>query len=180
MTQDHATPVPRRTLAIVRAGTEATPAAVPPVPGSGTEPGTGGMEAVPAPPVASVPMSVPERGRLAVVHWAGTAASGAGQLWLRPGRVLYVLWHPEPETMAAHRAYVRSMAWVPPELAGKAATAIKWAGILYHILIGHPLIAAMEGTIKTAKNIQVAAARPLRLLMLVIFASALILILLHL
>ena len=178
MTQDHATPVPVlvRTLAIVRASTEAGPAAVQPVPDASTDPAT-----EPGPvPTAPVPMPVPERARLAVTHWAGTAANGAGQLWLRPGRVLYVLWHPEPETMAAHRAYVRSMAWVPPELAGKAATAIKWAGILYHILIGHPLIAAMEGTIKTAKNIQVAAARPLRLLMLVIFASALILILLHL
>ena len=124
-------------------------------------------------------MPVPERARLAVTHWAGTAANGAGQLWLRPGRVLYVLWHPEPETMAAHRAYVRSMAWVPPELAGKSAAVIAWAGIAYHVLIGHPVKFAMKAVQKAAANIDRDAERPLRMLMLAGFVSALILVLLN-
>jgi len=118
-------------------------------------------------------MSVPERCRLAVTHWAGTVASTAGQLWLHRGRVLYVLWHGKPESMAEHRAYVKSRAWVPQDLTGKPATVITVAGIIYHLLIGRPLKAA-------ARIIDAAAERPLRLLMLAAFVSVLALILLNL
>ena len=183
MTQDHATPVPRRAFTIVRASTEAGPAPVPPVPvlvpASGTD-GADGPAAVPVPVVATVPMSVPERARLAVARQAGTAAGIAGRLWLAPGRLIHVLRNPQPETMAEYRAYIRSRAWVPRELSGKSATAIAWAGIAYHVLIGHPLVAAMKAVRKTAENIEVAAVRPLRLLMLAAFVTVLVLILLNL
>jgi hypothetical protein len=114
-------------------------------------------------------MSVPERTRLAVAGWAGTAAEGAGQLWLHPDRVIHSLWHGKPASMAEHRAYMKSRAWVPPELTGKPAAVIAWAGILYHLLIARPLKAV-------ARTVDVAADRPLRLLMLIVF----VLILLHL
>ena len=164
MAEQHADPVTRPGLRIV------TGSVTGPV-GSGKPPVTAG---------AVVPMHVFERAGNAISRRAGAAARIAREAWAPCGRTLHSLWCPEPETMAEHRTYVRSAAWVPPELAGKAATAVKWAGILYHILIGHPLIAAMEAAIKTAKNIQVAASRPLRLLMLAAFVSVLALILLNL
>src|ERR1035441_1831287 len=89
------------------------PATVPLAQDAGTGPGT----AVPV-PAAPVPMSVPERARLAVTRWAGTVANGAGQLWLHPDRVLYVLWQGKPGSMAEHRAYVKSRAVQPAELSG--------------------------------------------------------------
>jgi hypothetical protein len=156
MAQSNAVPVPR-VLAVVRDGTGA-------VPGLSTEP-------VPV-PAAGVPMTVPERGRLAVAHWAGTAANGAGQLWLHPGRVLHVLWHGKPESMAEHRAYVKSRAWVPPELTGKPAAVIAVAGILYHLLIARPVKAA-------ARIADASAERPLRMIMLAAFITALAFILPH-
>ena len=192
---EHATPVTRPALVVVSAvsgadsGNTAPPAAAGPVTQAGnrgarvTGPAAGNAVAVTAFPETAggaVPMTLPQRGRHAVSHWAGTVAEIAREAWAPCGRTIHSIWQPEPETMAEHRAYVRSMAWVPPELAGKAATVIKWAGIFYHILIGHPLIAAMEAAIKTAKNIQVAASRPLRLLMLAAFVSVLALILLNL
>ena len=161
MAEQHADPVTRPGLRIVT-GSITAPA------GSGEHPVAAG---------AVVPMQASERAGNAVRRGAGTAARIAGEAWAPCGRTLDSIWHPEPETMAEHRTYVRSMAWVPPELAGKAATVIKWAGIFYHILIGHPLIAAMEAVIKSAKNIQVTAARPLRMLMLAAFVSVLALIL---
>ena len=169
MTQDHATPVPRRPLMVVRAGTEGRPAPVPPVPAGSTGPGT-----EPAPvPAVPVPMTNLERGRHAVAHWAGTAAEGAGRLWLHPGRVLYVLWHGKPESMAEHRAYVKSRAWVPPELAGKPAAVITAAGIIYHLLVARPVKCA-------ARIVDGAADRPLRLFMLAVFVIPLVFVLLNL
>lgn len=173
MTQDHATPVSRRTLTIVRAGTEVGSVPVPPVLDAGTGPGT---EPVPVPPVP-VPMPVLKRARLAVSRHAGTAARTAGEIWAPCGRTLYRLWHPEPESMAGHRAYIQSRAWVPPELTGKPAAVIAWAGIAYHILIGHPVKSAMKAVVKAAMNIDRDAERPLRLLMLAAFVSAIVLIL---
>ena len=41
--------------------------------------------------------------------------------------------------MAEHRAYIKSRAWVPPELAGKPAAVIAAAGIVYHLTVARPL-----------------------------------------
>jgi hypothetical protein len=141
------------------------PAPVPLGQDAGTGPGTGAVPVLPAP----VPMSVPERLRLAVTRWAGTAAEGAGRLWLHPDRVIHSLWHGKPASMAEHRDYIKSRAWVPKELAGNPAKVIAVAGILYHLLIARPLKVV-------ARTIDAAADRPLRLLMLIVF----VLILLHL
>ena len=185
---EHAAPVTRPALVVVPAvsgadsGNTPSPAATRPVTQAGnrgvrvTEPDAGNTVAVTALPETAggaVPMTLPQRGRHAVSHWAGTAAEGAGKLWLNPGRVLHVLWHGKPESMAEHRAYVKSRAWVPPELTGKSAAVITVAGILYHLLIARPVKTA-------ARIVDGAADRPLRMLMLAVFVSALILILLHL
>jgi hypothetical protein len=173
----HTSPAAPTAPFLLRPGTGETvpgpePATVPLAQDAGTSPGT----AVPAP----VPMSVPERARLAVTGWASTAAGIAGRLWLPFGRALHPLAHPEPETMAQHRAYIRSAAWVPPELAGTPATVIRLAGTAYHVMIGHPLKASMKSAVKVAQNIDQAAERPLWFFMAAVFVSALILILLHL
>ena len=185
---EHAAPVTRPALVVVPAvsgadsGNRASPAATGPVTQAGnrevrvTGPAAGNAVAVtafPETPGGAVPMTLPQRGRHAVSHWAGTAAEGAGQLWLNPGRVLHVLWHGKPESMAEHHAYVRSRAWVPRELSGKPAAVIAWAGIIYHLLIACPLKGA-------ARIVDAAAERPLRLLMLAAFISVLALILLNL
>jgi hypothetical protein len=165
MAEQQETPVTRRGLRVIT-GDVTAPA------GSAPAPVTTG---------AVVPMTLPERGRRTITRWLSTAARIAGQIWPPFGRALYRLWHPEPETMAEHRAYIRSMAWVPPELSGrKSGIAIAAAGIAYHVLIGHPLKAAMRAVRKAAENTEVAAERPLRLFLLAVFVSALVLILLHL
>jgi hypothetical protein len=150
--------------------------------GAGTAAGAGGDTMagtapipVSVPDAGIVPLSPAERARLTLAGWAGIA----GRIWAPFARALHSLLHPEPETMAGHRAYIRSRAWVPPELNGKPAAVIAWAGIVYHVLIGHPLIAAMKAVRKTAENIEVAAVRPLRLFGLAVFIIALIHILLH-
>jgi len=188
MAPGNSTPVTRPALVVVPAvtgpgsGNTPSPAQAGPVTQAGntgervTEPTAGNAAAVTAAPVAAgavVPMTLPERGRHAVAHWAGIAAEGAGRLWLHPGRVLYVLWHGKPESMAEHRAYVKSRAWVPPELAGKPAAVITAAGIIYHLLVARPVKCA-------ARIVDGAADRPLRLFMLAVFVIPLVFVLLNL
>lgn len=153
-----------RALFVLRGGEGTVPgpeaATVPLAQDAPASPGT----PVPVPP-AVVPMTVPERAILAGKHWAGIATSGAGQLWLHPGRVLYVLWHGKPESMAEHRAYVKSRAWVPKELRGhQSGRVITFLGIGYHLLIARPIKAA-------ARTVDAAAERPLRLTMLAAFVT---------
>ena len=174
MTQDHATRVPLRPFTVVRASTEAQPAPVPPVPDPSTGPGT---EPVPV-PAAPVPMPVLAQARLAVSRWLSTAARIAREFWVPCARFLDRVWHPEPETMAQHRTYIRSRQWVAPGITGKWAAVIAWAGILYHAFVAQPVKYAMKAVQKTVLNAEQAADRPLRFLMLTVFVSALILILL--
>ena len=85
---------------------------------------------------AVVSLTAPERTRLAVTHWASTAANGAGQLWLDPGRLGHTLYNGKPGSLAEHRAYIKSRAWVPPELDGKAAKVIGGAGVVFYSIAG--------------------------------------------
>ena len=128
------TPVPPRALFVLRGGAgtgdavpEASTAAVPAPVEASTE-----VQPVPA----SVPMTVPERARLAGRHWAGIAANGAGQLWLHPGRLGHTLYNGKPGSMAEHRTYIKSRAWVPPELDGKAAKVFGVAGVVFYSIAG--------------------------------------------
>jgi hypothetical protein len=151
MTEQRATPTPLIGLRLLRGDTAA--------PGTGvadtdTAPGTkgdtratqepvsvsgagGGTAPVPLPGTEVVPLTPAERTRLTVTHWAGTAANGAGQLWLHPGRVGHALYHGKPDSMAERRVYVKSRAWVPPELkddlSGKLIAA---EGIAFHWVAG--------------------------------------------
>jgi len=179
MTQDHATPVPRRALTIVPAGTGGGPAPVPPVPQDGTGsrpvPGPGGTS-VPVPAAAAVPMPVPERARLAAARWAGTAAEAIRELWLKPGRLIHVIIHGRAETMCEHWAYVKSRAWVPGGMTGNAEKLVAAAGILHHLLIARPVKAAMKTVKFAAEKVDQAADRPLRFYLVVLFVALLALL----
>ena len=155
---------------------------MPGVTGNGAEPVTGppagNASAVTADLetlAGGVPLSPAERARLAVAP----AARIAAEAWAPCARFLDRVWHPEPETMAQHRTYIRSRQWVAPGVTGKWAAVIAWAGILYHAFIAQPVKYAMKGVVKAALNAEQAADRPLRFLMLAVFVSALILILLY-
>ena len=97
---------------------------------------TGEPVTEPAAGNAVVPLTPAERTRLAVTHWASTAANGAGQLWLNPGRLGHTLYAGKPGSLAEHRAYIKSRAWVPPELDGKAAKVIGGAGVVFYSIAG--------------------------------------------
>jgi hypothetical protein len=175
MAQDHAAP---RVLFALPAVTGTGNGPVPPVTGPVTVPvtladgvtGNAGEHAdgaVTEPMEAlssAVPLTAPERARLAVTHWGGTAATGAGQMWLHPGRLVHGLYTGKPGSLAEHRAYVKSREWVPPELDGKAAAFIAATGIAYHLLIARPLKAG-------ALIVSASADRPLRLAGLVAFLT---------
>jgi hypothetical protein len=157
-------------------GTEPVVLRPAPVPDPGTEPGTPVLD-----PAGTVePMTVPERAGTAVRYRAARMAAVAYELWLHPDRLLHSIWHPRPETLAEHRVYIKSQAWVPPEMTGRAATVIRWAGIAYHVFIGHPLKAAMKAAVKGAQNVDQAAERPMRIGLAAVFVSVIVLILLHL
>lgn len=145
------------------AGTDREPLRPAPVPRGSTE------AAVPV-PAGVRPVTVPERVAATVKRASTGALEAVRELWLREGRLLHVLWHGKPESMAEHRAYMKSRAWVPKEMTGKPATFFAWAGIIYHLIIARPLKAA-------AKTIDAAASRPLLLLCLTVFIVALIFLL---
>ena len=140
----------------------------PVTPQGGNDPATATATA-PVTTGAVMPMRRAERAG-AVTRRAGSAITAAvHELWLHPDRLLYVLWHGKPESMAEHRAYMKSRAWVPPEMTGGAEKAVIRAGLFYHLLIGRPLLAV-------ANVLGAAAVRPLRLLALAAFALALLVI----
>lgn len=151
-------------------------------PGTGTDRGTGHRALHPAPvpdagtevtvpvPAGARPVTVPERAAGAVKRAGTGALEAARELWLHPDRLLYVMWHGKPESMAEHRAYMKSRAWVPPGMDGGAEKAVIGAGLFYHLVIARPLKAA-------AKTVDAAADRPLRLLCLAVLAAALIFLL---
>jgi hypothetical protein len=178
MSEQRTTPAPLHGLRLLRGDTKGGTA------GGDTAADTQGDTApmpLPVPGAEIVPLSLAERIRLAVSRWAGTAARIAGRIWAPFGRALHSLLHPEPETMTEHRAYIRSMAWVPEELRGrKSARVIAVLGVIYHVAIGHPLKASMKAVVKAAQNIDQAAERPQRIFMFAVFVPALILILLNL
>lgn len=187
MAQSNGIPPARPVLAVVAAvtGSGSGNAGAGPVTGPVTgrvtpPPETAGVTGNTGPAPSAVPLSPSARTRLAVSHWAGTAARIAGEIWAPCGRTLHSLWHPAPETMPEYRAHIRSHGWVPPELAGKSAAVIRWAGFLYHILIGYPLKSAMKAAVKAAMNVDKAAERPLRIFMFAVFVSALAFVLLNL
>ena len=156
-----AVPPQRPSLIVVRPGTGTRRSTGPEVPPPAPVPEDG--TAVPAAVSTVAPITMPER--------VGTAIAGTvRELWLHPDRLGHALWHGAPSTMAGHRDYVKSRAWVPAEMTGKSQRFLIAAGVAYHLVIARPLKAA-------AKTVDAAADRPLRLLGLAIFVIVLFVLL---
>ena len=169
MTSDTGAAPQRTPLSVVRGTGTGTGGAAPlpaPVPADGTEVGT----PVPAAVSTPVPLTVAERAGTAARRAADGTANVVRELWLHPDRLLHVMWHGKPESMAEHRAYIKSRAWVPPGMDGKPESAAIGAGLFYHLIVARPLKAA-------AKSVDAAADRPLRLLGLAVFVTVLIVLL---
>jgi hypothetical protein len=143
-------------------GTERAPLRPAPVP-------AGSTTAVPV-PAGVRPVTVPERAAGAIGRAGTGVLEAVRELWLHPDRLLYVMWHGKPESMAEHRAYMKSRAWVPPGMDGGAEKAVTGAGLFYHLLIARPLLAV-------ANTVGAAAVRPLRLLCLAVLVTVLIVLL---
>jgi hypothetical protein len=163
MAERHAPPALPPALRLLPGDTAAPGSAAP---GTDTVP-----PAVPVPPAVLVPMSGASRARVALKHRARGAGTAARELWFHPDRLAHSMWQGRPESMAEHFAYMRSRAWVPPELTGWKAALIAWAGFAYHVLIGWPLKCA-------AKLLDTAAGRPLRLACLIAFLAVLVFLIL--
>jgi hypothetical protein len=145
----------------------------PPVPGGTVPPSSAapepGTSAALVPGASAAPLTVADRAGGAARRVAGAAA----ELWLHPDRLVHSVWHGRPGSMADHRAYVKSRAWVPPEMTGNPEKAVVIAGIAYHLVIARPLKLA-------AKTLDASADRPLRLFGLIAFLAFLVLLLIHL
>ena len=165
MAQSDSTPATRRALFALPAVTEPVtgnagqPAVTEPVTGPVTPLTVTGNTGGPVTETLAgnaevVPLTPVEHGRLAVAHWVSTAANGAGQLWLNPGRLGHTLWMGRPGSMAEHWGYIKAHPWVPPELDGKAAKVLTVAGVvLYSIaaIAQIPLLilyAALDGILR--------------------------------
>jgi len=156
MTEQHATaPVPLRGLRLLRGDTDTDTA-----PDTDTDT-RGDTVSATLPGTEVVPMTAQERAGVALRHRAGVVISAARELWLHPDRLIHSLWHGRPESAAGHFAYMQSRAWVPPEMTGRKAAFVTWAGFAYHVLIAWPLKCA-------AKLVDASASRPLRLLCLAV------------
>lgn len=138
---------------------EAAGAALRAVAGSGNEPeaetetGSG----------AVVPMRSAER-------VAAALCRHAAELWLHPDRLLHSLYHGKPGSMAEYMAYVKSLAWVPPEMTGRWRAFFVITGIAYLLTIGMLLKAF-------AKALDAAAPHPLCMLAITVLVVALIVLL---
>ena len=127
--------------------------------------------------VAVVPVTVPERVAATVKRASTGALEAVRELWLLPDRFLHVIIHGNAETMAEHRAHVKSRDWVPPEMTGRAEKAVIGAGLFHHLVIARPLKASMKAVKFAAEKVDQAADRPLRLYLTVILIVALIVLL---
>lgn len=165
MDRKHADPVTRPVPGVTVTGPGN--AAPDPVTGSVTGRVTPSPEtpAVPGNAAPAVVVPVP-----AVVRVGIALRYHARELWLDPGRLLYVLWNGKPESMAEHFAYMKSGAWVPEEIDGPSAKALITAGLAFHLIVAWPLKAA-------AKSLDAAASRPLRFAFLAVLVIAILLIL---
>lgn len=179
MTEQHATPAPVRGLRLVQGGTEGdtnvsagggtrgdTAA-----PGTGVTPpagiAQGGTVSLPVPGAEVVPLSIPERSSAALRQWAESAADRTRPLLLPYARFCVALC--QPESIADHRAHVKSRAWVPEELDGNARKALVFLGVSYHLIIGRPLKIAARIVAGAARIVERSADRPLRLAGLIAF-----------
>jgi hypothetical protein len=81
----------------------------------------------------------PERAAIALGHWLDLSKAAIARRYeARPDGLLRGLLHAKPESLAEHRNYVRSRAWVPE---GHEGSLIPGIGVLYHNTIGVTLVA---------------------------------------
>ena len=151
-------------------GTERTPLRPAPVPVASTK------AAVPV-PAGVRPVTVPERAAAAVRRGGTATLKAVRELWLLPDRFLHVIIHGRAETMAEHRAHIKSRDWVPPGMTGTPEKAVIGAGLCHHLVIARPLKASMKTVKFAAEKVDQAADRPLRLYLTVILIVALIVLL---
>lgn len=114
----------------------------------------------------------------AVARRAGNAAAEAArELWLHPDRLVHVIVHGKAETMAAHRAYVKSRAWVPAGMSEAAGKAVIIAGLAHYLIVARPLKAAMKAVKFAAEKVEQAADRAVSFYIVAAIAVALIVLL---
>src|SRR5690349_22663094 len=130
----------------------------PVAPQGGNSPADSGATA-PVATGAVIPMRRGERAG-AVTRRAGNAiAEAVRELWLHPDRFLHVIIHGKAETMAEHRAYVESRAWVPKGLDGGWEAAVTFIGLAHYLVIARPLKVSMKAVEFAAEKVEQAADR---------------------
>lgn len=128
----------------------------------------------PAAPSAAVTlhgdrMPIRSQAGAAAGHAFRAARARAREMAKRPGGPVNALLEAKPESVAEHRAYARSRAWVPPAHSGRfpddrdrdREAVVGRLGAAYHLLIGTPGVAL-------GNSISGIAARPLRFLLVVL------------
>jgi hypothetical protein len=126
---------------------------------------------------AVMPMRRAERAG-AVTRRAGNAvAEAVRELWLHPDRLLYVAWHGKPESMAGHRAYMKSRAWVPPGMDGGWEATVATIGLIHYLVIARPLKASMKAVKFAAEKVEQAADRAVVFYLVLAFVLILIFLL---
>ena len=126
---------------------------------------------------AVIPMRRAERAGAVTRRAGNAAAETVRELWLLPGRFGHVIIHGRAETMAEHRAYVKSRAWVPKGLAGGWETAVTIIGLAHYLVIARPLKASMKAVKFAAEKVEQAADRAVVFYLALIFVAALIVLL---
>ena len=128
-----------------------------------------------APAGASVaPLSVADRGGVAMKRAGSAVAEAIRELWLHPDRLVHVIIHGKAETMAAHRAYVKSRGWMPKGLDGGWVAAV---GLAHYLVIARPLKASMKAVKFAAEKVDQAADRAVVFYPILIFIVVLFVLL---
>lgn len=121
-----------------------------PADGTATAPVTAG---------AVIPMRRSERAGAVARRAGNAAAEAARELWLHPDRLVHVIARGKAETMAEHRAYVKSRGWVPAGMDGTPEKAVIIAGLAHYLIVARPLKAAMKAVKFAAEKAEQAADR---------------------
>ncbi|HET9970020.1 MAG TPA: hypothetical protein VFQ68_17435 [Streptosporangiaceae bacterium] len=125
---------------------------------------------------AVIPMRRAERAGAVARRAGNAAAEAARELWLHPDRLVHVIVRGKAETMAAHRAYVKSRGWVPAGMEGGPEKAVTIAGLAHYLIVARPLKAAMKAVKFAAEKVEQAADRALRLYLTLAIVLAVLLI----
>jgi hypothetical protein len=115
---------------------------------------------------------MPERAAAAVRRGGTAVVKAVRELWLLPDRVLHVVIHGRAETMAEHRAYVKSRAWVPKGLGREWEAAITIIGLAHYLVIARPLKASMKAVKFAAEKAEQAADRAVVFYLVLVFIAA--------